>query len=736
MNADRPYNSAQRPTTTPMPGNLHIFCLGAAAVIDTVLLLAVLERHNRRHVLAPVLVLVVSGWLWHAGSFAYALLAGATGAMAEALARALMLAMTAGLLLMPSAMLHGVWRIRRAGLAPLPKPDTRYLWAYLPMLALFPAAWLVWHAPAGAPFIDRVWLLAPAYGTWLTTVNLVAAAGFWRLCRGAERPHVRRFFAGMAATLVGLVALHAMAFLVAIPAWPRQRDAWLLAVTLSPVAPALVFAYYVLRYGFMRVMVERTLVYAAILAGGLLLHESLVRPVTEQLSGRFGLNFAIVEGVLVVGLILAYGPLRQRVAEGLRYLMGARVAPMRDQSRRLAVRMSEYAAGAPERLLDWFVPALREAMRVRSVTVVLFDSTGQVLVRAQSRNLGNDDGDNGRDGPSDADAMAARDALARHGLTTCGRRDAPDQDTLDRLEAAGAALAVRLRHGHVDGVLLVGLPAGANRNLGEEETNAAVLLGEQLAITLDVGLLHADRLAAERRALQNEKLGMLGLVASSIAHEVKNPLSSIKTIATVLAEDLGPDDPHAEDVRLIRQEADRMAATTARLLRFARPARHDSGRLVSIADVLGGTLHVMGYLARQRGVRLDSSISDNLPPMPADEDALREVFTNLLANAIDAAAGSEDGKDAGGTVRVNATEDRASIMVKIDDDGPGLPETVRRRLFEPFVTSGDAGTGLGLYIVARRVRELGGTIRCDTGDGRRGTLFTVEIPCNSQTSAS
>ena len=105
----------------------------------------------------------------------------------------------------------------------------------------------------------------------------------------------------------------------------------------------------------------------------------------------------------------------------------------------------------------------------------------------------------------------------------------------------------------------------------KEEANAVLLLVEQLAITLDNSRLIADRLLAERRAGPLEKLSALGLMSSAIAHEIKNPLSAVKTIATVLQENLGPDSPHAEDVAVIRGEIDRLAATTQQLLAFARP---------------------------------------------------------------------------------------------------------------------------------------------------------------------
>ena len=98
-----------------------------------------------------------------------------------------------------------------------------------------------------------------------------------------------------------------------------------------------------------------------------------------------------------------------------------------------------------------------------------------------------------------------------------------------------------------------------NQELNEEELSSLALLTEQLAVTLRNARLQQDRLAAERRALRQEKLSTLGLLASSIAHEIKNPLSSIRTISTVMAEDLGPDSPHAEDLRLIISEIDRLS---------------------------------------------------------------------------------------------------------------------------------------------------------------------------------
>src|SRR5204863_2698168 len=124
------------------------------------------------------------------------------------------------------------------------------------------------------------------------------------------------------------------------------------------------------------------------------------------------------------------------------------------------------------------------------------------------------------------------------GDVICSRWHTADIELLHCLQEASACVALVKSRPHVAGLLVIGR-GERNRELSEEETNAVVLLVEQLAITLDNSLLQERRLEAERKALQSEKLLALGLLAGSIAHEVKNPPSAIKTIAAVLAEDLG-----------------------------------------------------------------------------------------------------------------------------------------------------------------------------------------------------
>jgi signal transduction histidine kinase len=232
-------------------------------------------------------------------------------------------------------------------------------------------------------------------------------------------------------------------------------------------------------------------------------------------------------------------------------------------------------------------------------------------------------------------------------------------------------------------------------------------------------MIEARRRAAERRAIQNEKLSTLGLIASSIAHEVKNPLSSIKTIATVMAEDLGDRDPHAEDLRLIIGEVDRLSATAGNLLEFARPAANGAAA-GSVADAIERTARLLRHRAGQKDVELRVEVAAELPPVRADGDSLREIFLNLVLNSIEAAG-------RGGTVTVSCRRSNGGLLAEVRDDGPGIPPEARERIFEPFFTTRADGTGLGLAIVARRVRELGGEVSFESEAGK-GSTFAVKLP--------
>lgn len=687
---------------------VQLLSIGSAAVIDTALLLAILERRNWRYAPVPVLILIAGTWFWHTGGFVELLVIGLSDAWAAHVRTGAMAAMATGVLLMPSAMLHAAWRFRRTGFEPQARPVKRYLAAYAPVLGLVPAAMLL-DGSDGRQFVDQLTPLVAPYLVWTGLVNVWAAWTFVRVRAQVPLPRAGEFLAALAGLLVVMTVGKFFLILYARHAWPASVHLWWYFASLGPLLPVLLFAYFVVRFNFMRLMVERTLVYGAIVLAVLLFHQVVVGDLVSGLPPRGRVHFAILEAVAVVAFILLYQPMRQRASEGIRYLMGTRVAATRERTRRLAVQLSERAGQPPEELLEWFLSAAREVLQIEYAAGWLWES-GQI--RSRSRDAAR---------LADHQVQALADELHGHGLTICTQRSAPSREALDLLQSADAALAVRLIHQRIDGLVLLGRRP-RNQEFGDEETNAVLLLAEELAVTLDNSLLQTERLQMERRALISEKLATLGLLAGSIAHEVKNPLSAIKTIATVLAEDLGAHSPHAEDLQVILSEVDRLSASVTQLLSLARPRTGGNGR-TSVAEALAATLRLMRHLAGEQGLTIDTEVAEDLPPVRAEEGALREIFVNLLANAFDAAG-------QGGRVSITCHAHDGQVMVQVRDSGPGIAAEVRRHLFEPLCTTKPSGTGLGLYVVGRRVRDLGGVIDCGAAP-EGGTCFTLHLPRGS-----
>ena len=224
----------------------------------------------------------------------------------------------------------------------------------------------------------------------------------------------------------------------------------------------------------------------------------------------------------------------------------------------------------------------------------------------------------------------------------------------------------------------------------------------------------ADRLESELR--KRERMAALGEMAAVLAHEIRNPLSSIKGFAQYHQESC--DDPEArEDFSIIVNEAKRLERLTTNLLVYARPAG-------SVAETLR-VEDLCRNLERELVLPVGRDIlsfdcSGGL--IEVDREKLRQIALNLVQNALDAVD-----EMPGGYVQCRMAVVQDELVFEVRDNGPGISGDIRERVFEPFVTTKTRGTGLGLAIVNRLVRDLGGAIQLESGPGE-GTRVVVRIP--------
>jgi two-component system sensor histidine kinase HydH len=254
-----------------------------------------------------------------------------------------------------------------------------------------------------------------------------------------------------------------------------------------------------------------------------------------------------------------------------------------------------------------------------------------------------------------------------------------------------------------------GLAAGATRAL---RTSAAAAAGLLLVAVLFARLL-LQREAAERRFEEQRRLAALGEMSSVLAHELRNPLASLKGHAQLLAEKLPEGGRERGKARRIVLEAQRLEALSADLLDFSR-----SGPIARTETEPAALLRAAADAVDAARIRL--TVSAAPPRWPLDPSRVRQVLTNLLTNAIEA---SPDGVP----VEASASLRAGRLLFAVRDHGAGLPEGQESRIFEPFFTTRARGTGLGLAVTQRIVEMHGGAVRASNHpDG--GAVFEVELP--------
>jgi signal transduction histidine kinase len=272
--------------------------------------------------------------------------------------------------------------------------------------------------------------------------------------------------------------------------------------------------------------------------------------------------------------------------------------------------------------------------------------------------------------------------------------------------------------------------AAEPQTLTSEKRAVLDVLAGQVAIEIESLHLIEEKLRLERELAVQERLATLGQMATTIAHEVKNPLSSIKAIAQVMREE---DElkSYDRDLEIIVKEVDRLSRTVSQLLSFARPGVSES-QPVRLTELINSTIALFSKEAQERGVTLASHIGNDIELPGTIAVALRETLSNLVLNAVQAS-------DNGGAVTVDAAVDagtksngagqKGSLLISVTDAGPGIKKAEQQRVFEPFYTTKSRGTGLGLAIVQRRVAELGGTVDLlSPVYESRGTRFRLLVP--------
>ena len=260
------------------------------------------------------------------------------------------------------------------------------------------------------------------------------------------------------------------------------------------------------------------------------------------------------------------------------------------------------------------------------------------------------------------------------------------------------------------------------------------MVGTVTGILADVGRKQrselertSTELAKVNRELQDsfeqikraDRLSAIGQMSASLAHEIRNPLASIDGAANLIESPQTPEEMRKGSLAIIHKEIQRLNRLLTNLLDFARP-RKPEFQSVDPSRLIDSIISLAGHSAEQKGITLRKEVPVSVPSIECDPEQMKQVILNLAINAVQAMTGP-------GEVLISAKPSDNAVMISVRDQGPGVPEENLDKIFNPFFTTKDAGTGLGLSVVHQIVTQHRGVVNAERNrDG--GMTFSLLIP--------
>ncbi|HLL75777.1 MAG TPA: ATP-binding protein [Pyrinomonadaceae bacterium] len=591
--------------------------------------------------------------------------------------------------------------------------------SYVPAVFIPFAVWHVWRG-AYAPMIEKLTFFVLPFGVWAAYVLALIAVTGWLIGRDAETPRERLLMRTLAASFVGIGAMLVAAYALGVGRGTEAGYYLQTLANLGSLLPTALIAYHIYRYRYLELIIRESLVVATFAAVVLVVYLYVIRTLSGWLTDRYSLRAGVIETLFVLAFALVFAPLRAWLERRFHKLFQREATLYRDVVARIGA-----GSGRRHDLAEF----------LRFVAERTAAELGLRRVEFRLRAHGGETTDDDPSGSGDSrDADSPR--LVRAGNGTAARDDMAKliedaggspglSGPLLRSRGFEAAYPLRLRDGEQLGVMLV----DASREALTEDARAVLeVLAGQVAIVIEDHRLIEENLQLERRLAEGERLAALGRMAATVAHEVKNPLSAIKSIAQVMREDERLAGNFDRDLELIIGETDRLSGTVSQLLSFARrqppaapPARAD--------ELTCSTVELFRAQAQKRGVVLEcrAEVEDTLDGQRVT--ALRDALSNLVLNAVQATP-------RGGAVRVECAREGGALLWAVVDTGPGVADDLAARVWEPFFTTRQRGTGLGLAIVRKRVEEAGGSARLAPRRAGEGARFEIRLPLDAVSDAA
>jgi len=579
----------------------------------------------------------------------------------------------------------------------------RVYMSYIPAIFLVVAIPRIWSG-VYAPMLEKLTFFVLPFGIWATYVLALIAGTDLLISRASTSRTERRLMQTLAASFIGIALLLLAAYALGVGRGTVAGHYLQTLANLGSLLPTALIAYHIYRYRYLELIIKESLVVASFAAVVLVVYLYGIRTLALGLTARYNLRASAVESLLVLAFALVVAPLRAWLDKRFHKLFEREAAIYREVLARIGAQAGSYKQ-LPE-LLRFIEERTSRELGLRSV---------RFYVGTQSLS------------PSDSEGHAGGvitavddhwEELVLESATVTGN-DLLEDDKL--LREHGFEIAYLLKRENKSlGLMLVDAAPDA---LTTDVRAVLEVLAGQVALTLEDYRLIEENVRLERQLAQGERLAALGQMAATVAHEVKNPLSAIKSIAQVMREDERLSAEYTRDLDLIVGETDRLNRSVTQLLNFARHAP-PAGAPTQADELARGVVELFRAEAKNKNIQILARYEVDQLLNGAHASAVRDALSNLLLNALQATP-------SGGRICVEVKKEHEELIVAVTDGGGGVPAELHQRIWEPFFTTKQRGTGLGLAIVRKRIEDAGGQACLAPHAPGKGARFELRLPLSS-----
>jgi signal transduction histidine kinase len=578
---------------------------------------------------------------------------------------------------------------------PLTKSEgVRVYLSYIPTVFLVVAVPRIWTGEY-APMLTKLSFFVIPFAFWIAYVLGLIALTELLIARKTQNRSEKTIMRTLAISFIG-VGVVIFAALASGLGEGTMAGLYLKTIAnLGSLLPSVLLAYYIYRYRYLEIIIEESLIVVTFATVVLTVYVFGIRTIGDWMTQRYGVRPGLVEALLILALALLAAPLRGWLAQRFRKLFGREAALYKQ----IVSRIGSYAGKYKDlsQLLAFVEERTTEALGLRQIRIFVDGMSVEEDV-------------NGHPKVPEAWVDQVLEKSKESGWLPV------EDDPI--LTEQGFKLAYPLRReDKVEGLLAVD---AASASLTSDARSVIEILAGQVAIAIDDSRLVEENVRLERELAERERLASLGRMAATVAHEIKNPLSAIKSIAQVMREDEGLRNEYERDLSLIVGETDRLSQSVTQLLSFARRESPSEAPL-TVDELLRSVVDLFQANAREQDIALAYEINTDVQLTGKCASVLRDALSNLLLNALQAST-------SGGKVSLLASTSTGDLLISVQDNGSGVPSDLRERIWEPFFTTRQRGTGLGLAIVRKRVQEVGGSASLGVPQNGRGALFQLRVP--------